>query len=103
MLVPQIIAEEMNRICKVADPNVSCKVRAFDREHVFDNGLRMAIQVCPTPYPSEPCWAQGVLFDAEGFELVVTEVRDKLTGEFTVEYDGDVYTIEVATGENADR
>jgi hypothetical protein len=95
MVIPRDIATEMDRICREADPNVSRESLAFNREHVFDNGLRMAIQVCPTPYPSEPRWSQGVLFDQEGFELAVTEVHDRLTGEFTVEYDEDVYTVEV--------
>lgn len=71
----------------------------FDREVVFEDGRRMAIQVV-TNLDGGGAWTQGVLFGAEGGELGCTEPGDKLAGEYRVdveEEDGThTYTAKVA-------
>jgi len=68
----------------------------FDEEFVFDDGNRMAVQVVASVEPeNEPCWTQGVLFDAAGNELGTTDVGESFLGEYTVSHDGNDYTVVV--------
>ncbi len=68
----------------------------FDQEHLFDNGMRMAIQIVTSETPDEePAWTQGVLYDKKGNELNCTEVGESLCGEFAVKYGSNEYVVEV--------
>ena len=73
----------------------------FDREVVFSDGRRMAIQViAPNAVETDSCWCQGVLFGPEGAELGCTEPGDTLTGEYRVDVEDEdgthTYTTMVA-------
>lgn len=63
----------------------------FDREAVFADGHRMAIQVVSSP--DEPAWTQGVLFDANGAELGCTDVGESFLGEYSVLDGGTRYSV----------
>lgn len=56
----------------------------FDREAVFSDGRRMAIQAVTT-LDASGGWTQGVLFSPEGGELGCTEPGDTLAGEYRVD------------------
>lgn len=72
----------------------------FDREVVFDDGCRMAIQAVVNN-DLEGGWMQGVLFSPEGTELGCTDVGDRLAGEYSVAVDREdgthTYTVDVAS------
>jgi hypothetical protein len=75
----------------------------FDQEVVFDDGMRMAIQVCST-YDSreQSCWSQGVLFDPTGNEIDST-MGETFGGEFYCrDEDENDYIVEVLRGVPAD-
>jgi hypothetical protein len=67
----------------------------FDKEVVFLNGFRMAIQVIAAETEGETAWTQGVLFDADGNELGYTDVGESFLGEYCVFYDETEYTVNV--------
>jgi len=75
----------------------------FDKEYTFDDGMRMAIQVCPSTDPSEEsCWTQGVLFDPAGNECGCTDCGESFLGEYGwIECDGAEYTVTVKVGSKA--
>lgn len=50
----------------------------------FDGGHTVVVQVVAGTC-GEPCWTQGILFDADGYELGFTEVGDSFTGEYVLE------------------
>lgn len=91
MLVNQALLNEMDLACQEAYSGQDKKGTRFDREFVFDDGNRMAIQVVNAM--EEPCWTQGVLFDPEGQELGCTDVGDSLSGEFAIELTDSCYTL----------
>lgn len=94
LAVERHVADEMNRICQELDDSVTDGT-AFDEEVVFDDGNRVAIQVCGGGGDST-CWTQGVLFAPDGEELAFTDALPTFTGqEYVVEYDGDEYIVEV--------
>jgi hypothetical protein len=74
----------------------------FDREIVFGDGRRMAIQVVTTN-DREGAWTQGVLFSPEGGELGCTEPGDSLEGEYCVDVEDEdgthTYTVTVEASE----
>ena len=89
LFVDKVLANEMERICQESDSSVKKDGIEFDEEYKFDNGIRMAIQVCTTSDPSEEsCYTQGVLFDKDGNELACTDVGESFLGEYNI-YDGD--------------
>jgi hypothetical protein len=88
-----------DHLCKVPAGTAARGEVIFDRESVFDNGYRMAIQVV-VPYDTddEPCWSQGVLFDKDGNELGCTDVGDQLSGDYVVWHGDDRYAVSVIEG-----
>lgn len=65
----------------------------FDEEVTFQNGIRMAIQVCNSNDPNESAWTQGVLFSPEGHELGCTDVGESFLGEYCIPYENDDYIV----------
>ena len=94
--VPMETAYELERICKEPAAGVQGDGVEFDQEVVFENGMRMAIQVCASGNPTEEsCWTQGVLFDQHGNECGCTDVGESFLGEYCVEFAGDEYVTTV--------
>lgn len=95
--LPAAMIEKLERLCE--GPAADCRRDecVFDREAVFLDGRRMAVQVIAPGEPEEyGCWTQGVLFDADGAELGCTEPGDTFAGEYCVDCDGVTYTATVA-------
>lgn len=91
LYVPRDEAEELQAACDHGLEDCGKDEKLFDREVVFSDGKRMAIQVCAEQ--DKPAWTQGVLYSPEGTELGFTPAGDTLLGEYTVFY-GDVeYTV----------
>lgn len=89
LYVDGFVAVEMERIVQNPDSSVKGDGIEFDKEVVFENGMRMAIQVCSSGNPTEePCWTQGVLFESDGTELGCTDVGESFLGEYHIA-DGD--------------
>lgn len=98
LLVDECVAVEMERIVQYPDSSVKGDGVEFDEEVVFDNGVRMAIQVCASGNPSEePCWTQGVLFASDGTELGCTDVGESFMGEYHIDDGDDEYIVTVAS------
>lgn len=96
LLVDEAVAVEMERIVQQPDSSVRGDGVEFDQEVVFDNGVRMAIQVCASGDPcNEPCWTQGVLFTSDGTEIGCTDVGESFLGEYNVASDNDEYIVHV--------
>jgi hypothetical protein len=96
LVVERAVAEEMERICREPDTSVKKDGQEFDEEVVFDNGNRVAIQVCGSGDPAnESCWTQGVLFSPDGVELGCTDVGESFLGEYWISHDDDEYIVEV--------
>lgn len=75
----------------------------YDKEVVFKNGMRVAIQLIESESDIDeefppPAWTQGVLFTPEGQELSCTEVRESLSGVYHCPDGDDVYVVEVVGG-----
>lgn len=70
----------------------------FDQEVVFDDGMRMAVQVCLAP--SEPCWTQAVLFTPNGEEVGCTDVGDFFEDVYTLDHDNVIYSVTVCSIES---
>lgn len=92
-------AARLERFCREPPGRGNCMgkdVPLFDVEHTFDNGMRMAVQVCPSTDPdTESCWTQGVLFEPGGCERGWTDVGESLLGEFCVVDGDDEYVVDV--------
>ena len=85
MFIESDLAEQVNNLLGNPDSDTGRGEVIFDREVVFSDGNRMAVQVVASNEPSEePCWSQGVLFDSKGNELGCTDVGESLLGEFIV-------------------
>ena len=98
MIIPVQQALEHCWLCQEPATDVPRDQAIFDREVVFPNGFRFAVQIVSSTQPHlDPCWTQGVLFDADGFELACTDVGEDFLGEYIVEYGGDTYEVVVAT------
>ncbi len=68
----------------------------FDEEVVFDDGVRMAIQVCRPSERGHPCWSQAVLFDDYGREVACLDTSDTLFTEREVAIEHNAATYRVA-------
>lgn len=97
MLIDGDMLNTMDALCE-HDPGHGNGEVYFDREVVFPNGMRVAIQLIASEYDfidefTPPAWTQGVLFNPDGFEVCCTDVGDSLSGEYTL-FDGDdEYTV----------
>jgi len=93
LFVDETAADELKKICNEPSDDVGKCETVWDQEVQFDNGYRMAIQVCADAEPLEhPCWTQGVLYDPDGNERNCTEAGDSILGEFVLYCDGIEYT-----------
>jgi len=91
-------AIELENFCKQPLQEIPIQDgQEFDREYVFPNGMRMAIQVCYPNTSDEACWTQGVLFSPDGIEVGCTDVGDSFLGEYLVPYEDDDYEVTVAS------
>lgn len=96
MRVQRYIGESMERLCSQICSDAKKDGVEFDEEVTFDNGNRMAIQVCgPGDPQSESCWTQGVVFDADGNELGCTDCGESFEGEYCVQVGDDEYVVNV--------
>lgn len=107
LTVPRAIADEMDRLCRKTPTENLGKVRLFDEEVHFSNGMMMAIQVIPCD--EEPAWTQGVLYEpaadpTKGFcEVSCSDVEDSLTGDYEVFVgEDDEYLVTVVAGDVED-
>lgn len=84
--VTKKIAKEMERFCaRPTKENLGRGEVLFDREIVFEDGCRMAIQVIASETPNkEAAWTQGILFTPEGREIGCTDVGETFLGEYQV-------------------
>lgn len=98
--VPVDVADRVQAI--VDGPAVDCgrDECVFDREVVFDDGCRMAIQAVVNN-DLEGGWTQGVLFSPEGAELGCTDVSERLAGQYSVAVEREngthTYNVEVVS------
>jgi len=99
LLVDAKQAKQLESIIDGSATNCGRDECVFDKEVVFDDGRRMAIQVVAN-LDGSGAWTQGVLFGADGGELGCTEPGDGIAGEYRVdveEEDGThTYTATVA-------
>ena len=99
MTVDRSTARFLTQCCRKPPGKKNCfgkDVPLFDREVLFDNSMRMAIQVCPSVDPdTEECWTQGVLYDKDGNECGCTDVGDSFLGEYCIWCDGVEYVVDV--------
>lgn len=96
MRVLRHVFTALEDICERVRGDVRKNGIEFDKEVVFDDGNRMAIQVCgPGDPKSEPCWTQGVMFDADGNELGCTDPGESLAGEYSVTVGENEYVVNV--------
>lgn len=94
--------EKLEQLCRNPDASQPHCTAIFDKEYPFDNGFRMAVQVCTTTQPSEEsCWTQGVLFDSAGNELATTDVGESFGGEYHIWYGGDEYVVNILRNDMA--
>lgn len=101
--VPRARLEELERLCSEPDGDIRRDSTVFDEEVVFENGNRMAIQVCASTQPAEEeCWTQGVVFGRHGNELGCTDCGEAFAGEYHVWVGDDEYITEVVAQEHAD-
>ena len=92
LVVRHEVAEDMQRLLQAPSKTYG-KELAYDMEVVFDDGMRMAIQVCPGSYDptvldgveGEEHWTQAVLFTEEGDEMACSEPGDTFLGKHVVE------------------
>ena len=99
MILPNDTLDQLEELCR--GPAVGCDPdeTIFDREVVFDDGCRMAIQVvAPNATETESCWTQGVLFSPAGDELGCTQPCDRVCGHYRVETDDGIYSAGVEDG-----
>ncbi len=94
LTVERQVGDDLEQLCSKGASDAKKDGVEFDQEVVFENGYRMAVQVC-TSDPNEPAWTQGVLFDASGVELDFTEPGEVFAQSYAIEYDGDEYVCEV--------
>ena len=92
LILPKDKVDLLEKYCRF--PAADCKAgeTLFDKELVFSDGNRMAIQVITSLSPiEETAWTQGVLFDPMGNELGCTDVSDSFAGDYYVFSKGDTY------------
>lgn len=56
----------------------------FDEEVKFEDGFRMAIQLCKGDRETTP-WTQALLYDENGVEQTFTDVMNHIQGSFELE------------------
>lgn len=92
-------AEDLERWCNEPPGRDNCGRKdepLYDEEFTFADGIRMAVQVCPSTNPDEEeCWTQGVLFTPDGVELGCTDVGESFVGDYEIEHNGRWYCVEV--------
>jgi hypothetical protein len=99
LLVDKDLLNQLEQLCKYPNEDMLRDQAVFDKEVIFDNGMRFAIQVISSIIPKEEsCWTQGVLFCEEGSELGCTTVGESFEGEYRIDYLGDSYIVEVIEG-----
>jgi len=77
--------QELEKFCHVPPKDCGRGEAIFDQEFVFENGMRMAIQVIASENPdTEECWTQGVLFNKIGIEVGCTDVGETFLGEYQI-------------------
>ena len=86
LVVSETEANSLEQMLDKAVPGTKKDAAEFDKEVVFADGRRMAIQVIGCG-EEEPAWSQGVLFSKEGNEIGCTEPCESFLGEWTVEAD----------------
>lgn len=96
MIVGARTYDEMSRLCNEPDGSVERDRAIYDTTVRFNDNIRMVIQVVSTTQPAEEsCWTQGVLFDADGNEIGMTDVGESFGGEYCITHDGVNYVVEV--------
>ena len=96
LFVSQDDSDYFEQACREPGICVEKDRAVFDEEVVFDDGMRMAIQVVTTTEPmEEDAWTQGVLFDSVGNECGCTDCGDSFLGEYTIWVGSDSYTCNV--------
>lgn len=82
LTVPKINASVLETYCKELVPNCGEGEVLFDKEVMFEDGVRMAIQVIACS--DAPAWTQGVLYDNNGHEMDCTSVGESFLGEYQI-------------------
>lgn len=59
----------------------------------YDNGFEMDIKICGAD--NDCPWTEAVLFNEDGAELVCSEVSEGFFGEWELEYDGNIYVVNI--------
>lgn len=94
--IPAAELQELER--RLCEPDANCRrdEPLFDREVVFPDGCRMAIQVIASTLPAEEsAWSQAVLFTETGNEVCCSDVGETLAGEWTLSFDEVDYRVDV--------
>lgn len=97
--VSKQLAARLEAMCENPMEERTKELTAYDEEVVFDDGTRMAIQVCYSDTEGESCWCQGVLFASDGSELGCTDVSDTFLGEYFIDYEDVEYCVDVQVRE----
>ena len=63
----------------------------------FDDDYSADIKVCTDSFDSGGLWSEMVLYDPSGVEVCLSEVRDRLSGMWSLETDGSRYEVYVET------
>lgn len=75
------------------------KLAPFSCEFVksvrFDNGCSADIKVCTDSFESGGVWSEMALYDWYGYEVCLSEVRDRLSGTWALEMDDTRYEVYV--------
>lgn len=67
----------------------------FVKSVKFDDGCMADIKVCTDSFESGGIWSEMVLYDESGVEIALSEVRDRLSGTWTIEFDSSRYEVYV--------
>ena len=67
----------------------------FVKSVKFDDGLMADIKVCTDSFESGGVWSEMVLYDQSGVEIALSDVRDRLSGTWTLESDSSRYEVYV--------
>jgi hypothetical protein len=69
----------------------------FSETAIFPNGFEMDIKCCGSN--DSPAWTEAVLF-LNGSECCCTEPSDNYFGDWTIEYEGDTFTVHMINTEH---
>lgn len=61
----------------------------------FDDGCSADVKVCTDSFESGGVWSEMVLYDRNGVEVCLSEVRDRLSGAWALETDDSRYEVYV--------